>query len=85
MEVDFVMQLPQRILPIEVKAEVNVKSKSLSQFVNIDYASLGLKGLRCSMLPYVDQGWMENIPLYAIEGYIQRESLSSKMVKSLDS
>lgn len=84
-EVDFVMQLPQRILPIEVKAEVNVKSKSLSQFVNIDYASLGLKGLRCSMLPYVDQGWMENIPLYAIEGYIQRESLSSKMVKSLDS
>ena len=29
-----------------------------------------LKGLRCSMKPYIDQGWMENIPLYSIIGYI---------------
>ncbi|MBR5727432.1 MAG: ATP-binding protein [Muribaculaceae bacterium] len=72
-EVDFVVQAPSRIIPIEVKAETNVKSKSLSQFINIDHATRGLKGLRCSMLPYVDQGWMENIPLYAIEGYLRQE------------
>ena len=30
---------------------------------------LSLKGLRISMKPYVDQGWMENIPLYAAEAY----------------
>jgi len=23
------------------------------------------------MKPYIDQGWMENIPLYAVEAYIQ--------------
>ena len=68
-EVDFLVQTPDRIIPVEVKAEENVKSKSLSTFVNEDFKELELKGLRCSMKPYVDQGWMENIPLYAVEAY----------------
>ena len=25
------------------------------------------------MLPYKDQGWMENIPLYGISGYIKHQ------------
>lgn len=32
---------------------------------------LSLKGLRISMKPYVDQGWMENIPLYAAEAFFK--------------
>jgi len=68
-EVDFLVQTPERIVPTEVKAEENVKSKSLSTFIKEDFKELGLKGLRCSMKPYVDQGWMENIPLYAVEAY----------------
>ena len=68
-EVDFLVQTPERIVPTEVKAEENVKSKSLSMFIKEDFKELGLKGLRCSMKPYVDQGWMENIPLYAVEAY----------------
>ena len=60
------IQTQQRIIPIEVKAEENVKGKSLSQFVTIDHADKQLKGLRCSMKPYIDQGWMENIPLFSI-------------------
>jgi predicted AAA+ superfamily ATPase len=68
-EVDFLVQTPERIIPVEVKAEENVKSKSLSVFVNEDFKELEFKGLRCSMKPYVDQGWMENIPLYAVEAY----------------
>ena len=68
-EVDFLVQTPERIIPVEVKAEENVKSKSLSVFVNEDFNELEFKGLRCSMKPYVDQGWMENIPLYAVEAY----------------
>lgn len=73
-EVDFLVQTNHRIIPIEVKAEENVKSKSLSQFVKIDHADQGLKGLRCSMKPYMDQDWMENIPLYSVLGYINKES-----------
>jgi hypothetical protein len=68
-EVDFLLQTEERIVPIEVKAEENVKSKSLRGFITEDHADKHLKGLRCSMLPYIDQGWMENIPLYSVFGY----------------
>lgn len=72
--IDFLVQTNSRVIPIEVKAEENVKSKSLRQFVTIDNADKGLKGLRCSMLPYKDQGWMENIPLYSIKAFIDKEN-----------
>ncbi len=72
-EIDFLAQTG-RIVPTEVKAEINVKSKSLSNFINIDFATNNLKGLRISMLPYKDQLWMENIPLYATESYFIKET-----------
>ncbi len=61
-EIDFLTQCHDKIVPIEVKAEVNVKSKSLRTFID---NNPDLKGVRYSMLPYKDQGWMTNIPLYA--------------------
>ena len=72
-EIDFLVQTYSRLIPIEVKAEENVKSKSLRQFITIDHPDKNLKGLRCSMKPYIDQGWMENIPLYSILGYINKQ------------
>lgn len=68
-EIDFAVQTESRVIPIEVKAEENVKSKSLKTYID-KYPEL--KGLRISMLNYVDQGWMENLPLYAIEGYLSQ-------------
>lgn len=65
-EIDFILQYGNRIVPVEVKAEENVRSKSLAQFVK---DNAGLKGLRISMRGYVDQGWMENIPLYGLESF----------------
>lgn len=62
LEIDFLLQTDGRIIPTEVKAGDNVKSKSLQTFVQ---EHQGLKGLRFSMKPYVEQGWMENVPLYA--------------------
>lgn len=61
-EIDFLVQQDDRIIPVEVKAEVNVKAKSLRTFVNNNSE---LKAIRYSMLPYKDQEWMVNIPLYA--------------------
>lgn len=72
-EVDFLVQTPARIIPLEAKSEENVKSKSLSAYVTYDHADLHLRGLRCSMKPHIDQGWMENIPLWAVEAYFMRE------------
>ena len=70
-EVDFIVQLGNRIVPIEVKAEENVKAKSLATFINHDFASYHLKGVRFSMLGFKDQGWMENVPLYGVESYLE--------------
>jgi hypothetical protein len=50
----------------------NVKSKSLSAFINADHKQLSLRGVRCSMKSYRDQGWMENIPLFAVESFFLR-------------
>lgn len=65
-EIDFIIQTETKIIPIEEKAEENVKSKSLSTFINQDHADENLKGVRFSMKGFQDQGWMENIPLFAV-------------------
>lgn len=69
MEIDFILQTEEKIIPIEVKASVNVKSKSLSLFVNEDYKDKKFKAVRFSLKPYVDQEWMENVPLYSLDSF----------------
>ena len=66
LEIDFVVQIDGKIFPIEVKAEENVRSKSLSQFINYEEDGKDLKGYRLSMKGFRDQGWMKNLPLVAI-------------------
>lgn len=75
LEVDLVVQGRDRVVPVEVKAEQNVRSKSLATFVKEEFSCYGLRGLRCSMLHFASQSWMENIPLYATEAYFRREGL----------
>lgn len=67
-EIDFVIQTDKRVIPIEVKAEENVRAKSMSEYIK-NYPQYALKGLRISMLGYQDQGWMENIPLFGVAKY----------------
>lgn len=68
LEIEFLVQYDGQVFPCEVKAEENVKAKSLRTFVTNEFPELSLHGLRFSMLPYVNQQWMENIPLSGIEG-----------------
>lgn len=65
-EIDFLVQHAGRVIPIEVKAEENVKSKSLRTYIE---KHPQLRGLRISMLPYRQEEWMENLPLYAVNTY----------------
>lgn len=67
-EIDFVLQTDQRVIPVEVKAEENVRARSMSEYIK-NHPEYSLKGLRISMMGYQDQDWMENIPLYAISKY----------------
>lgn len=63
LEIDFVVQHNSDVIPVEVKAEENLKAKSLRQYIT-DYPNL--YGVRFSMSGYRRQDWMENVPLYAV-------------------
>lgn len=67
LEIDFLLQDEEdEIVPLEVKAETNVKAKSLRQFVADNRAK---KAYRISMNDYQQEDWVTNVPLYAINGF----------------
>lgn len=61
-EVDFVVQQKQAVIPIEVKAEENLKAKSLKVYVEQFQPE---HAFRFSMADYREQDWLVNVPLYA--------------------
>lgn len=63
-EVDFVVDNGADVLPIEVKAEINLQAKSLKVF-HEKYQPA--KSIRTSMADYKDEGWLVNLPLWAVE------------------
>lgn len=65
-EVDFVLQRGQSVIPIEVKAEENLKAKSLKTYVE-QYQPP--QAIRYSMADYREQDWMVNVPLYAVQAF----------------
>lgn len=62
-EIDFLLQTNGGIIPIEVKAEENLKAKSLRQFVLDNHPGTAY---RTSMSDYRQEEWMINMPLYCI-------------------
>lgn len=71
LEIDFLVQAGARVVAVEVKAEENVRSKSLAAFVGEGGEGAGLDAVRLSMRGFADQGWMRNVPLYAAEAYFR--------------
>lgn len=63
LEIDFVVQHEAHVIPIEVKAEENLRAKSLRHFVT---DNVGLHGVRFSMSDYREQDWLTNVPLWAV-------------------
>lgn len=66
-EIDFVIQNKNEIIPIEVKAEENLKSKSLKVFVE---KFENKNAIRTSMSKFRKENWLTNIPLYAVNEII---------------
>jgi hypothetical protein len=62
-EIDFVIQKGENIIPIEVKAEENLKAKSLKSYCDKYKPKLAV---RTSMSDYREQDWMTNVPLYGV-------------------
>lgn len=63
-EIDFVVDTGEQIVPIEVKAETNLRAKSLKTYRERFEPVLSV---RTSMADYKKEDWILNLPLYAIE------------------
>lgn len=64
LEIDFLIQKSGQVIPIEVKAEENLKARSLRQFVADNESETAY---RVSMSNYRLESWLTNLPLYAVE------------------
>lgn len=63
LEIDFLIQRDAKLVPIEVKAGGVVKSNSLTTLLK---NNPDLHAIRYSMLQYIEQQQLVNIPLYAV-------------------
>lgn len=63
-EVDLVIDTGEQVIPIEVKAEVNLKAKSLRVYKDKYNPE---SSVRTSMADYKREDWLVNLPLYAVE------------------
>ena len=63
-EIDFVVDTGERIIPVEVKAEVNLRAKSLRVYHDKFMPDISV---RTSMSDFKKEEWLVNLPLYAIE------------------
>lgn len=63
-EVDFVLDTDGEVIPVEVKAEVNLKAKSLKTYREKFKPKISV---RTSMADYRKEDWLVNLPLYAVE------------------
>ena len=62
-EIDFLVQNGSKVAAIEVKAEENLRAKSLRAFRE---RHKEVEAVRFSLSGYREQDWMKNVPLYAI-------------------
>lgn len=67
-EVDFVVDTGERSVPVEVKAEINLKAKSLKTYREKFSPEVAV---RTSMADYKKEDWLVNLPLYAIDQIAQ--------------
>ena len=70
LEINFLIQDGSEIVPIEAKAEENLRAKSLYTLVK---ERPELHGIRFSMSDYKEQDWLTNVPLYALPVYFSKE------------
>lgn len=63
-EVDFVIDTGDTIIPVEVKAEVNLQAKSLKVYREKFQPA---RSVRTSMADYKKEEWLVNLPLWAME------------------
>src|SRR5690606_31141203 len=62
-ELEFLVQKSGQVIPIEVKAEENLKAKSLKVYCDKYKPKTAI---RASLSDYREEDWLTNLPLYAV-------------------
>lgn len=73
-EVDFIVDTGEEVIPVEVKAEVNLKAKSLKTYQEKFSPEVSV---RTSMADFKKEDWLINLPLYAVEKIVNTIKLNS--------
>ncbi len=68
-EIDFVVQQEMRCIPVEVKAEENLRARSMRAFCEKYKPEIAV---RSSLSNYREQDWMVNVPLYMLDKYLEK-------------
>ena len=68
-EIDFMLQGDLDCVPIEVKAEQNLRARSLRAFCDKYKPDMAI---RSSMSNYKQEDWLTNVPLYMLAEYLKR-------------
>jgi predicted AAA+ superfamily ATPase len=63
-EIDFLIDNGKEVIPMEVKAEVNLQAKSLKTYKEKYNPKISV---RTSMADYKQENWLLNLPLYGVE------------------
>jgi predicted AAA+ superfamily ATPase len=70
-EVDFVIQRNGAVVPVEVKAAENVRSRSLRVYYDKYSPEVCI---RTSLAAHIHQDWMQNVPLYGFLRWLQKQA-----------
>ena len=63
-EIDFIVDTGEQVIPVEVKAETNLRAKSLRVYREKFAPEIAV---RTSMADFKKEGQLVNLPLYAVE------------------
>ena len=67
-EIDFIVDTGEQVIPVEVRAEINLRAKSLKTYQEKFSPEVSV---RTSMSDYKKEKWLVNLPLYAIDQITQ--------------
>lgn len=70
-EIDFMLQGEMECIPLEVKAEQNLRAKSLRAFCDKYQPKMAI---RSSMSNYREEEWLTNVPLYMLAEYLKKNA-----------
>ena len=80
-EIDFIVDTGEQVIPVEAKAETNLRAKSLKVYREKFAPEIAV---RTSMADFKKEDWLVNLPLYAVEQIAGAEEIQHELESRID-